>query len=83
MVVVPAVIWNTQLLRGPVRVRFGPPIAMDDLRESPRPGRNRRATGHIMETLAAMLPSVGGPEQPAPIGTPWIPQPRGKGAIRS
>jgi 1-acyl-sn-glycerol-3-phosphate acyltransferase len=83
VVVVPAVIWNTQLMRGPVRVRFGPPIPMGDLRASPRPGRNRRATERIMETLAAMIPSVGGPEQPAPIGRPWIPAPRGKGSIRS
>lgn len=83
VVVVPAVIWNTQLLRGPVRVRFGPPIPMEQLRASPRPGRNRRATERIMETLAAMVSSVGGPEQPAPIGTPWIPKPRGKGSIRS
>ena len=83
VVVVPAAIWNTQLLRGPVRVRFGPPIPMEDLRASPRPGRNRRATERIMETLAAMVPSVGGPEQPAPIGRPWIPAPRGKGSIRS
>jgi 1-acyl-sn-glycerol-3-phosphate acyltransferase len=83
VVVVPAVIWNTQLFRGPVRMRFGPPIPMDELRASPRPGRNRRATERIMETLAEMVPSVGGPEQPPPIGTPWIPRPRGKGSIRS
>jgi 1-acyl-sn-glycerol-3-phosphate acyltransferase len=83
VVVVPAAIWNTQLLRGPVRVRFGPPIPMEDLRASARPGRNRRATERIMETLAEMIPTVGGPEQPAPIGRPWIPAPRGKGSIRS
>lgn len=83
VVVVPAAIWNTQLMKGPVRVRFGSPIPMEDLRDSPRPGRNRRATERIMETLAAMIPSVGGPEQPAPIGRPWIPAPRGKGSIRS
>jgi len=83
VVVVPAVIWNTQRMRGPARVRFGPPIPMEDLRMSPHPGRNRRATERIMETLAEMIPSVGGPEQPAPIGRPWIPEPRGKGSIRS
>jgi 1-acyl-sn-glycerol-3-phosphate acyltransferase len=83
VVVVPTVIWNSQRLRGPVRVRFGPPIPMEDLRESPRPGRNHRATERIMETLAAMIPSVGGPWQPAPIGRPWVPAPRGKGSIRS
>jgi hypothetical protein len=58
--VIPAVIWNTQLMRGPARVRFGPAIAMDDLRDSPRPGRNRRATERLMEVLAGMVPLVGG-----------------------
>jgi 1-acyl-sn-glycerol-3-phosphate acyltransferase len=81
--VIPAVIWNTQLMRGPARVRFGPAIAMDDLRDSPRPGRNRRATERLMEVLAGMVPLVGGPAQPAPTGTPWIPAPRGRGSIRS
>ena len=81
--VVPAVIWNTQLMRGPARVRFGAPIPMDELRASPRPGRNRRASGRIMEVLAAMMPLVGGPEQSAPAGKPWIPPPRGSGSIRS
>jgi 1-acyl-sn-glycerol-3-phosphate acyltransferase len=81
--VVPAAIWNTQLMRGPARIRFGAPIPMDELRASPRPGRNRRATQRIMEALAQMVPLVGGPAQPAPTGTPWIPMPHGKGAIRS
>ena len=71
------------MLRGPVRVQFGPPIAMDDLRASPRPGRNRRATALIMETLAERVPLVGGPAQPPPRGKPWIPAPRGNGSIRS
>jgi hypothetical protein len=56
---------------------------MDELRTSARPGRNRRATDRIMETLADMVPLVGGPEQTAPTGRPWIPPPRGKGSIRS
>jgi len=56
---------------------------MDELRASPRPGRNRRATERIMEALAEMVPLVGGPAQPAPTGRPWIPAPRGKGSIRS
>ncbi len=81
--VIPAVIWNTQLLRGPVRVRFGPPISMRELRASPRPGRNRRATELIVARLAEMVPLVGGPPQAPPAGPPWIPAPRGRGAIRS
>jgi 1-acyl-sn-glycerol-3-phosphate acyltransferase len=81
--VVPAVLWDTQLMRGPVRVRYGPPIAMDDLRASPRPGSNRRATDRVMEVLARMVPLVDGPAQDPPAGAPWVPTPRGKGAIRS
>jgi len=81
--VVPAAIWNTQLMKGPVRMRFGAPIPMDEVRASPRPGRNRRATELIMRTLAEMVPLVGGPVQDPPTGKPWIPVPRGKGAIRS
>jgi 1-acyl-sn-glycerol-3-phosphate acyltransferase len=80
--VIPAVIWNTQLMRGPARVRFGPPIPMDDLRASPRPGRNRRASARIMEVLAEMVPQVGGPVQDPPTGMPWLPAPKGTGAIR-
>jgi len=83
VVVVPAVVWHTQLMKGPARVVFGPPIPFDDLRASPRPGRNRRATARIMDVLAGMVPRVGGPAQPPPQGEPWIPAPRGRGAIRS
>jgi 1-acyl-sn-glycerol-3-phosphate acyltransferase len=81
--VIPAAIWNTQLMRGPARVRFGEPIPFDEIRASPRPGRNRRATDRIMEVLAGMVPLVGGPEQEPPTGRPWIPPPRGRGSIRS
>lgn len=81
--VVPAAIWNTQLMKGPARVRFGAPIPMDDLRTLPRPGRNRRAAERIMGVLAEMVPLVGGPAQDPPQGTPWIPPPTGKGSIRS
>jgi 1-acyl-sn-glycerol-3-phosphate acyltransferase len=81
--VIPAAIWNTQLMRGPARVRFGEPIPFDEIRASPRPGRNRRATDRIMEVLAGMVPLVGGPEQEPPTGRPWIPPARGRGSIRS
>lgn len=83
--VIPCVVWNTQKLRGPVRVRFGAPIPMQDLREGPKAGRNQRATERIMASLAALLPIVGGPVQAPPTGEPWVPAPRadGKGTIRS
>ena len=83
--VIPAAIWNTQLLRGPVRIRFGEPIPMEDIRTGPKAGRNQRATERIMSALTALVPTVGGPVQPVPTGEPWIPAPRadGKGSIRS
>lgn len=71
--VVPCVIWDTQLARGPARVRFGEPISLQDLRDAPRAGRNREATERIMAMLAAMLPDVGGPIQAAPVGEPSVP----------
>ena len=71
--VIPAVIWDSQLLKGPVRIRFGPPVPMDDIRESPRAGRNRRATDRIMWHVSGMVPLAGGPYQDAPEGAPGIP----------
>jgi len=73
VMVIPAVIWDSQMLKGPVRVRFGKPIPMDDIRDSPRPGRNRRAVERIMWTLSGMVPLVGGPYQDPPTGRPSIP----------
>ena len=66
--VVPAVIWNTQLFRGPARVRFGPPIDLSDIAAPSRHERNRLATDRIMTVLAELLPSVGGPVQDPPVG---------------
>ena len=71
--VIPAAIWDSQMLKGPVRIRFGAAIPMDDLRESPRAGRNRRAVERIMWHLSGMVPLVGGPYQDPPTGTPTIP----------
>ncbi len=71
--IIPAVIWDSQLLKGPVRVRFDAAIPMDDIRDSPRPGRNRRAVERIMWHLSGMVPLVGGPYQDAPTGRPSVP----------
>jgi 1-acyl-sn-glycerol-3-phosphate acyltransferase len=71
--VIPAAIWDSQMLKGPVRIRFGAPIAMDDLRREARAGRNRRATQRIMWHLSGMVPLVGGPYQDPPAGAPAIP----------
>lgn len=71
--VIPAAIWDSQMLKGPVRIRFGEPIPMHDLRASPRAGRNRRAVERIMWHLSGMVPLVGGPYQDPPTGRPGIP----------
>lgn len=71
--VIPASIWGSQMLKGPVRIRFGEPISMADMRDSPRAGRNRRAVDRIMWHLSGMVPLVGGPYQDAPSGAPGIP----------
>lgn len=70
VVTVPAVVWDTQLFRGPARVRFGPPVNMSDVAPGPRRGRNREATDRIMTALAGLLPAAGGPAQPPPLGPP-------------
>jgi 1-acyl-sn-glycerol-3-phosphate acyltransferase len=57
----------------PVRIRFGEPISMDDIRESPWAGRNRRAVERIMWHISGLVPLVGGPYQDPPTGAPRIP----------
>ncbi len=70
--VVPAVVSNVRQRGQRLTVRFGPPIAMDDLRGARGRDANRGATDRIMATVAAMMPSVGGPAQPAPEGLPAL-----------
>lgn len=71
--VIPAAIWDSQMLKGPVRIRFGEPIPMDDIRESPWARRNRRAVERIMWHISGLVPLVGGPYQDPPTGAPRIP----------
>lgn len=66
--VIPAVVSNVRQRGQRLTVRFGPPIAMDDLRGARGRDANRAATDRIMATVAAMVPSVGGPAQAAPEG---------------
>lgn len=68
--VVPAVVWDTQLFRGPARVVFGPPIDVSDVPPGPRKARNRAATDRIMAFLAGMVAEAGGPAQDPPLGAP-------------
>lgn len=66
--VIPAVCWDTQLFRGPVRVTFGPPVDMDGLTGTSRKARNREATDRIMTALCAMAMEAGAPLQDPPVG---------------
>lgn len=72
VVTVPAVVWDTQLFRGPARIVFGVPIDMADIVAGPGPRkrRNRMATDRIMERLAEMAMTIGAPHQPVPLGEP-------------
>ena len=72
VVTVPAVVWDTQLFRGPARIVFGEPIDMSDIVAGPgsRKRRNREATDRIMAELAVMAMAIGAPRQPAPLGPP-------------
>ena len=85
--VIPAVVWNTQLFRGPARVLFGPPVDVSGIDADSRHERNRLATDRIMRALAEMLPRVGGPAQDPPVGAQrpidrrrgiWFPPPEGE-----
>ena len=63
---VPAAIWGTQRGPfGPVRVAFGPPLELSDI-TGPRGRRSQEAADRMMEAIAALLPSAGGPAGAAP-----------------
>lgn len=70
VVTVPAVVWDTQLFRGPARIVFGDPIDVSDITSGPRKHRNREATDRIMATLVSMAMEAGAPTQPPPVGEP-------------
>jgi 1-acyl-sn-glycerol-3-phosphate acyltransferase len=73
--VVPAAVWGTQRLLGPVRVAFGAPLDLSDLvdGQGSRGARAGEATRRIMAAIAALLPEVGGPVQDPPEGGPALP----------
>lgn len=74
--VVPAVVWGTQRFRGPVRIRYGPPVDLSGLDGGSRSARRRAAAERIMAALAALVPTVGGPDQASPGtvgGAPLLP----------
>jgi 1-acyl-sn-glycerol-3-phosphate acyltransferase len=58
--VVPAAISGTRRRLGPVTVRFGPPVDLDDLAEGPRGVRAQAAVERIMAAIAALLPPAAG-----------------------
>ena len=67
--VIPAVVWDSQLFRGPVRVVFGEPVSMDGIDGTlPRKLRYRQATDRIMTELCRMAIELGAPIQDPPVG---------------
>ena len=64
--VIPAAIWGSQRVLGPVRVAFGPALDLSDLGEGPRSVRAQRAVDRMMAGIADLLPTVGGPRQDPP-----------------
>ncbi|MCU0306200.1 MAG: 1-acyl-sn-glycerol-3-phosphate acyltransferase [Thermoleophilia bacterium] len=71
--IVPAAIWGSQHPFGPVRVRFGPPVRVDDLGSGPRGRRAQVVTDRMMAAIAALVPRVGGPAQDPPSGSATLP----------
>lgn len=65
--VIPAVVWGSQLFRGPAHVMFGPPVDMSGL-SGCRHDRNREATDRVMQALSGMVVRIGGPAQDPPVG---------------
>lgn len=64
--VVPAAIWGSRSVFGPIRVIFGEPIDLTGTDGDSRSERARRAADAIMVEIAALLPRVGGPVQAPP-----------------
>jgi 1-acyl-sn-glycerol-3-phosphate acyltransferase len=64
--VVPAAIWGSQRLLGPVRVVFGPPVDLSDLGDGPRSRRSQMAVDRMMAAIAALIPAAGGAPQEPP-----------------
>ncbi len=69
----PEAIWDCPFLKGPVRIRFGPPIPMNDICAPPRSGCNPRAVDRTMRVLAGRMRLVGGPDQDSPANQSVIP----------
>lgn len=59
--VVPLAIWGSQWRFGPVRVAVGAPVDLSDVTGGSRGARAQRAAERMMEEVARLLPSVGGP----------------------
>ncbi len=70
--VIPAAIWGSQGMFGPVRVIFGEPIDLSDLTEGAKSARAREATGRMMAAICELIPQVGGPPQTIPEGEPSL-----------
>lgn len=70
--VIPAAVSNIRQRGQRLTVHIGPPIEMGDVTAVSRSAANQMATDRIMATLAQMMPLVGGPIQPPPVGAPAL-----------
>lgn len=61
--VVPAAVWGSQGLFGPIRVVFGPPLDLSDVQGQSKSQKAQDATDRIMRAIGALVPSAGGPVQ--------------------
>lgn len=70
--VIPAAIWGSQRMLGPVRVVFGEPIDLSDIAEGSGSARARVATERMQRAIMDLIPDVGGPPQVMPQGEPSL-----------
>lgn len=70
--IVPAAIWGSQFRRGPVRITFGPPVSAEGLAAGTKGARAAEVTTRMMQSIAELVPVVGGPPQVVNSGRPSL-----------
>ncbi len=70
--VIPAAIWGSQARLARVQVVFGAPIDLSDITGGSKSERVRRATRRLAQSVADLVPRVGGPHQTVPEGAPSL-----------
>jgi 1-acyl-sn-glycerol-3-phosphate acyltransferase len=72
--VIPAALWGSQKLFGPVRVVFGRPVDLSNLQGQSKSQRAQDATRRMMKAIADLIPPAGGPVQVGSGGTSTPPE---------